>query len=553
MSVEDYNKVMDFTTKVRANHSARNGDYDLRRQRYHGVLWDAATNPEPADRYSLHLNYIKPFVDKSVQLLVGRMPAMQVMPNGTDEAARRQAEAIEGILYSTWDGNTAQRVLFDAAFNSFVLGVGVIYYWWDPTEARVRFKSCQPDNYYPEYDGEEVARCVYIHRRLTDALKEEYPKEAKLIVDDPGMQNTQIYGQDQSRIAGEGYTTVIDYYERNGTHIRVMGDAVVRQNLEYPAKEVPFITMPCFQVGGELEPINLFDQVVELVQYLCQLVSQKADIIKKYSNPTIVDYGSGQTAEAIKRAVQADGSVIPANREGRIELLTWSGDTPGIDEQMQFVLDVIYDLGGKPRSSFGQTITNQSGVVTNLALTPTLQSNEYHETVWGQRLSLLNERILQLWEKFGAGEQLDFKGYVPTGANNQSMKYRSTQIMGQEIQGWHKNRIKWPSAIRTDDPAYVQNDLAQLTSDPPAISLYTSLENRGIEDVEAEIDRINEQLMDPRMHPDRLEASMTAAGMAGDQMMQPPPGSGGMGGDPAQMNDALMAGGFPPQAEPGAF
>jgi len=514
VSQDKYDEVMEFFAQSRAKHSQRNGEYDLARQRYHGVLWDSVTNPEPADRYSLHLNYLKPFVDKSIQLLVGRMPAIQVMPNGTDEAARRQAEGEEGILYSTWDANGAQSVLYDTAFNCFVLRRGIVYYWWDSNEERVRFKSCVPDNYFPEYDGDTVERCIYVHRRLTSALKREYPKLSEQILDDPGMSLVPLFNQDQPRMGGAGYTTVFDYYTREGEFVRVMGDAVVTAELEYPIKEVPFIEFPCFLVGGELEPVNLFDQVVELNQYLCQLVSQKADIIKKYSNPTIVDYGSGQDAEEVQRAVKADGAVIPAKLGSKIELLTWNGDTPGIDEQMQFIIDALYDLGGKPRSAFGQTVTNQSGVVTNLALTPTLQSNEYHETIWGVRLSKLNERILQLWEEFAKGESLDYQGYTPSGQNLQSMRYRSTSLMADEIAGWYKNRIKWPSAIRTDDPAYVQNDLNQLTSDPPAISLYTSLENRGVEDVEAEIDRIKEQLMDPRMHPDRLEAAMGAAGQA---------------------------------------
>ena len=285
------------------------------------------------------------------------------------------------------------------------------------------------------------------------------------------------------------------------------------------------------------------------------MVSQKADIIKKYSNSTIVDYGSGQTAEAVKRAVQADGSVIPAKVGSKIELLTWTGETPGIDEQMQFVIDSLFDLSGKPRSSYGQTITNQSGVVTNLALTPTLQSNEYHETIWGQRLSTLNERILQLWEYFASGSDLSYSGHIPSGLDLSATKFRNSQLVGSEINGWYKNRIKWPSAIRTDDPAYIQNDLAQLTSDPPAISLYTSLENRGVEDVEAEVDRIQQELMDPRLHPERMDSMISATNAmmgggpqpVGASAPAPAPAGGGMGqqAPPAMMDSALTAGGSP--------
>lgn len=508
-----YDSIKDLFAKLSSSHSQRNGEYDLSRQRYSGVMWDS-TNPRPENRYSLDINYLKPFVDKSIQLLVGRLPALQVMPSGTDMDARKHAEKLEGLLYGVWENSDASDVLFKVAFDSFVLRRGIVYYWWDPADLTVRFKQCIPDDFYPEYDGDRVYRCLYVHRRLTDSLRKEHPGNDSLITDEPPAWLTQVFGQDQPRLQWEGYTTVIDYYDVDGTWARVAGDFFTTANLGHPLKEVPFIEFPCYPVGGNREPMNLLDQLVELNQYLCQVVSQKADIISKFANPVILDFASGQAAEDIRRAVAASGSVIPVKKDGNIGFLNWEGTTPAIDEQITLILDMMFDISGKPRSSFGQTVTNQSGVVTNLTLTPTLQSNEYHETIWGRQLSRLNERILQLTEKFGAGQEFTFKGRVPSGKALQSSRLLNVTITGEEIGGWYKNRLKWPSAIRVDDPVYVQNDLAQLTSDPPALSLYTSLENRGIEDVEAEIDRILEQQEDPRLNPEGMAAGMDALGAA---------------------------------------
>ncbi len=507
--------VIDLYVKLRADNAQRNGEYDSSRQRYHGVLWDAATNPASENRYSLSPNYLKPFVDKSIQLLVGRLPALQVMPPGTNEMARRQAEGEEGVLYGTWDRNNAGDTFFKVAWDSFVLRRGLVYYWWDNKVGGVRFRHCTPDDFYPEWDGDTMYRAIYVTRRLTAALQAEYPESADLIYSNTPMDLAEVWGQDQPRRKADGYTTVIDYYDMEGTWARVAGDYFYRvEDLGYPTTEVPFIEFPCYPVGGNREPMNMIDQLVELNQYLAQVVSQKADIIARYSDPTILDEASGQAPEDIRRSVSNGGSVLPIRKDSNIRFLNWEGTVPAIDEQIQLIMDMLYDLAGKPRSSFGQTVTNQSGVVTNLTLTPTLQSNEYHETLWGAALSKLNERILELTEKFAAGDVIDYKGRVPSGLTLSSTKYLETSITGSDIGGWYKNRVKWPSAIRIDDPVYVQNDLSQLTSDPPAISLYTSLENRGIEDVEAEIDRIQQQLEDPRMHPDRLTAGMDALGMA---------------------------------------
>lgn len=544
-----HDEVLDLHKNLRMTWANRNGEYDVARRRYAGEHWDAATNPAPVNRFSLTLNYMKPFVDKSVQLLVGRVPAIQVLPPGVDEDARRLAEAEEAVIYGTWERNNAPEVLQTTAWDSFVLRRGLIYVWWDPGAEMVRFRNCAPEHFYPEYDGDEIYRCLYVQRRSTAALKEEYPDYADLIVDDDAMQYEFVAGASLDRIGAPGQTTVLDVYTRAGKFYRVMGNAFIALDLELPFNKVPFVEFPCYPVSGETEPLNMIDQLVELNQYLDILVSQQADIIAKYANPTVLDKGSGQSPEAIRKAMGSPGSVIPLKRDGAIELLNWQGTIPAITDQMTFVLDALFDLAGKPRSSFGQTITNQSGVVTNLALTPTLQSNEFHESIWGRKLSELNEWILALWEKNMSGEIISFKGRK--GTQYGTTKYYEVDITGEEIDGWYKNRIKWPSAVRTDDPVYVQNNLQQLTSDPPARSLYTYLEMSGVEDVEAEIDRIQQQLEDPRLHPDRLASAVDVASTI--QGAGLPPGMEGFAPDGGVVPDTgLGAGGFADSLEAGA-
>lgn len=525
--------VLNLHTQLRQTWENRNGQYDLSRRRYLGEHWTAADNPPVQNRYSLTLNYLKPFVDKSVQLLVGRMPAIQVLPPGVDEEARRLAEQEEGILYGTWEHNRAPDVFQKTAWDSFVLRRGLIYVWWDPEREMVRFKNCAPEHFYPEYDGDEIYRCMYIQRRSTAALKEQFPEHAANIFEDSAMNYPNIAGASLDRVTAPGQTTVFDVFTRTGKFYRVMGNAFIELDLQLPFKKVPFVEFPCYPVSGETEPLNLIDQLVELNQYLDQLFSQQADIIAKYANPTVLNKRSGNSPEAVRKAMGAAGAVIDVGRDGDITLLNWQGSVPAIGEQMTFALDALFDLAGKPRSAFGQTITNQSGVTTNLALTPTLQSNEYHETIWGMRLSELNEWILALWEKNKPGDIIEFVGRKTM--QNQSTKYYEVDITGEEIGGWYKNRIKWPSAIRTDDPVYIQNLLAQLTSDPPGMSIYTYMELAGREDVEAEIDRIEQQLEDPRWHPDRLAGAVNVATTIGGSQL--PPGMEGFapdGGVPEQ-------------------
>lgn len=543
--------VVDLYARLRAQWNTRNGEYDLSRRRYYGDHWDSATNPAPENRYSLTANYLKPFIDKSVQLLFGRVPAIQVMPKGTDIDARRHAEQLEGILYGTWKANDAVTTFQKTAWDSFVLRRGLIYLWWDPEAKMVRFKNCAPEHFFPEYDGDEIYRAIYVSRRATDALKDQYPEMASQIESDDAMNYPFVEGSDSNKTGAQGQTTVIDCYTRDGKFYRVMGNAMKEMDLGLPMKEVPFIEFPCFPVSGDTEPLNAIDQIVELNQYIDQLISQNADIISRYANPVVLDVASGQSPEAIRRAMGSPGAVIPVRPNGDLKLLGWQGNQPMIMEQLTTAMDMLFDLAGKPRSSFGQQTSQQTGVQTNLSLTPTLQSNDYHESIWGSRLARLNEWVLAMYEKNMPGDTIEFEGRYESQTGSQ--KYYDVTMTGEEIGGWRENRIKWPSAIRVDDPVYIQNNLQQLTSDPPAVSLYTYLERAGVEDVEAEIDRIKEQLEDPRLHPDRLNAAVdAAAAVEGAQLpgtdfggFAPDGGLAPDGGAPGAFADSMEAGANP--------
>lgn len=561
--------------ELQAVSAGRNAEYALARDRYRGKHWGDNENPRPdGKRYTLTLNYIRSTVSKAVQLLLGQMPAIQVMPPGTEEDARRLAEAEEAILYATWDKNEAPKVFRRVAHNRALLRRGLLYYWWDATAKRVRFRSVAPDNFYPIYDGEEIVECIIVSRRLTRALKRQYPKLASKIVSDNEGDDVFDEGRWTRMVQGNvdilepggasgsdirdplsGQTTVLDWYDKYGNWRRVMGEASHKQNLGYGLDSVPVIEFPNSLPGDEREPHSEIDDIVDLNLYVDQLVSQQADIIRRYANPTIIDKQSGQSAQQIRQTVQGDGGVLPIKRDGDILLLNWAGTAPDIANQFGRVMTAIYDLSGKPASSYGQLLSNQSGVATNMALSPATMTTEEAQSLFGLGLIQLNEAILTLTEKFMKGQQIEIRQGAARGRAGTGWRFYDVTITGSEIGGWTKNRIKWPSALRTDDPIYVQNELAKAKGDasqPPAQSLYTTLENLGVEDVEAEIDRIKQQLEDPRLHPDRLQAAVKAAQAfqesqlpAGVEGLDPVQAGGAAPVDPMAAGAALEASGSP--------
>ena len=557
--------VLDLRDQLQKVNAARNAEYRKLKLLYDGDHWgEDVDNDMPEGGYALVANYVAPTVDRAVTDLFARMPGIQVMPRGVDEAAKRVAEGCEGYLYAMWERCNAPKVFRQVAFNAVLYRRGIIYYWWDALDEAVRFRSVSPFNFYPVYDGDVLVEAIHVSRRLTRELKRIHPKLADQITPDEDPETsipTQGYSQTSGGITDAllddgsarerrletGYTTVTDWYDRHGNWVRVMGNAYHSQRLSSKLGRVPFIEVTPKLTGDEVEPRSEVQDIAELNQYYDQLLTQHANIIKKYSDPTILDMGSGRGAAEIKRVVAGEGGVLPIRQTGNIRYLNWEGTSPDIAMQMDRVENLIHDLSGRPRSADGETATNQSGVMTNLSMSPTTSLTENRSTMIGMGMVELHAGAMCLVEEMAPGKEVSWAGYRPKGKYGRTEYFESPVIYAREIEGWYKNQIKWPSFIRTDDPMFVQNIIAQVTSQPPLLPVYDATEMLGHDDVEALRDRLEAELEDPRYHPERLESAIGAIGNM--QNLELPTDLEGFDPaspiDPAQMNQAAEASGSP--------
>lgn len=513
---------------------------------YRGEHWDGKVLVAERNRYSLTLNYIAPTVDKGVESVVGIMPAIQVIPKSADQPDRDLAERMEAVLYGTWQYNRMDRILRRVAHNQILKSIGWIYLWWDAGAEKVRYESVPPENVYPVMDGDRIAEVIMVSRRNTRLLRKRYPDLAARIAPDNDLDEVVV--DDPVRSGGTsmtGMTKVLDYFNADGEWVRVMGDAVHRQMLNYEIGRVPLYVFENKLVGDDSGPRSDVEDIVELNRFYDQLFSIQADIIKKYADPPILDEQSGQGTADIQRAVR-NGGVIPIKKGGNLKYLNWEGTMPEIGAHLDRTKAAIHDLSGKPPSAFGEMVTNQSGVVTNLALTPTVAQTTARETLMGASLQELNRDTLKLYERFMGGKEISFTG---TRAGRTPFQQRPfmVSLRGDEIGGWHENRIKWPSAYRIDDPVYVQNKLHLAQADPPFLSAYDLLEELGYDDVEGRIDRVARQLEDPRFHPDRMKQAIDAAmALGGAEIPADLEGLAPGGGlDAEDVNDAAEAVGSP--------
>src|SRR5687768_7388924 len=88
-------QVRELYAELRGQFSARNAEMKEAGDLYRGVHWDGVKLKAENGRYSLTANYIAKTVDKSVESVVGIMPAIQVIPPGVEQRERDLAEQLE--------------------------------------------------------------------------------------------------------------------------------------------------------------------------------------------------------------------------------------------------------------------------------------------------------------------------------------------------------------------------------------------------------------------------------------------------------------------------
>ena len=411
---------------------------------YNGAQWVGA--PHRRER-RLTFNYARTFVDKITSYLMTGM-SFVIDPWDSSAEARERADRAEDALRQVFDANHLEQLDYDTELDAAILGDGCYKVTWDPEERRVRVTSPDVQGLYAWWVADDVGRVWRVASRY--ALS---PEEAQM-----------LYGVGGGRSgSGEQRVTVTEVWTAGELQLWV-GDALAQEKPN-PYGEIPFIIFPNLREPKRFWGLSDVPPLVEPSRELNRAVSQLSMILELSGNPIAVLEGV-ERAEDI--AVQP-GAVWELPEQARAYLLDLL-QGGGIKLHVDFI-DLIYrslhDISEAPRISFGDNPRSLSGVALEMELSPLLQRVRRKRLIRTAVYKTRNEMILRLLE------QRTGATYLPV-----------------------KQRILWGPLLPQDRSRLVREQ--QTLVETGIQSRRRAMENLGIEDPDAEWERMREESVTPK-------------------------------------------------------
>jgi len=442
---------------LRLRDSARLRRYRQLQDFYEGRHFD---RPRPG-RSNLVLNYARAIVDKQVAYLLGRGIGFSVTPRRADaERDRRRADRAEQLLYDVhWD-NDGDAVDLQVAQNAGALGDGVFKVFWDPLASRIRIVSVDPRAFFATWAGDDPSALRHVECAYEVSAED-------LALGGYGLTPAQA-----DELAGSGTAEVVERWTDAELQI-VVRDRIIRAQAN-PYGTIPFVHVPNLPPANEPWGTSDLVDVVPINREIDERVSDQADIIRFHADPPVIFTGVADHADL----AVGPGTVWDLPEGADVKLLEWQGQPVAVGEHIERLYRSLYEVTETPRTAFGDSGRQLSGVALETELRPIVQRTLRKRVWWTRALRRRSALVLQLARQFKAGDA------------------RSWDVDG------HRVRVVWPPMMPRDDAQEVRNQVALVAAQ--LRSTRTAMDALGEESPEDEIERILEDraaLADPAANP----------------------------------------------------
>ena len=395
-------------------------------------------------------------------LMLTRPPVISVPASSILEMHQEQTDKIEKTLYAIWYKADVMRAIRNSLWHALVDGWGVLQIHFDPSadlkdKCPLFARSVDPLGVYPmpsQRPGQWEYMITVEHRLVGDLRKsfilgkDGRTKAVKL------AKGTLEGMEDTDRIR------VLEYWDEEVHAFMII--PVTTESMEEPEvqvgkwllpptphkfKKIPFVVffgdeLP-FNNRGERMGVSVLFPIERLIRYLCQLVSQKATIIARYADPTLVT----KTLEGRGfEAPEPFGGQIPLELDESAAYLIPPGTSPSVDVQLDLISSQL-EQAGLPRHIMGQlTVGKLSGIAMNLLRTPVLMKIAFKQMSMETALETMNELFLRAIEEYLTSPMYMW-GRTPQGDSIEAV------LDPADIQGYYRNRVKLTASLPTDETA----------------------------------------------------------------------------------------------------
>lgn len=405
----------------------RTKDYKAMLDFYRGFQWE---NRERRSERRLTFNYARVFIDKITSYLMSGMTFAADPLEATAEA-KQLARKAEQALYRVYDDNNLQQLDLETEIDCAILGDACYKVIWDPAEKKVRITAPDVQGIYAWWPGDDTGQVWRVASKYSLSAEEV----------------EMLHGlkpNNRTAIVVEVWT-VADF------ELYLDGSLVSRQPNPYGF--IPFIIYPNLRDPKQFWGVSDLPQIMESQRELNRAMTQLSHVLELSGNPIAVLENVEESEDIAVRP----GAVWNLPEEAKaylLDLLQGGGVKLHID-YIDTLYRIMHDLSESPRSAFGGTERDLSGVALEIELNPLLQKVQRKRIIRSAAYNRRNRMIFSLLERFNG-----------------------------EIYGQNSLRIVWSPVLPQDVARIVSSEQALVQTG--IHSRRTAMDGVGIRNPEAE-------------------------------------------------------------------
>ena len=339
---------------------------------YQGRQWEG--RERRGDR-RLVFNYARVFIDKITSYLMSGMNFAVDAAEDSDEA-RARAQKAEAALYRVYEDNSLEQLDLETEIDCAILGDAGYKVIWDAAAKKVRVTAPDVQGIYAWWVGDDTSQVWRLASKYSLSAEE-----------------TEFLYQVKPR----GKTaTVVELWTAQDFELYLDNALVERKPNPYGF--IPFIIYPNLHEPKKFWGISDLPQIIESQRELNRAMSQLSRILELSGNPIAV-LENVEESEDIAIRPGAVWNIPEDAKAYLLDLLQGGGINLHIN-YINLLYRALHDISEAPRSAFGGTERDLSGVALQIELNPLLQKVRRKRLIRTAAYNRRNEMILKLLEKY---------------------------------------------------------------------------------------------------------------------------------------------------------
>ncbi len=365
-------EAIDITAQLARMDTDRTKNYKALLDFYQGLQWEGR---DRRNERRLTFNYARVFIDKITSYLMSGMTVAADPPEDTPEA-RQRAQKAEQALYRVYEDNNLAQLDLETEIDCAILGDACYKVIWDTLEKKVRVTAPDVQGLYAWWLGDDTAQVWKVASK--------YSLSAEEVVMLHGL-------RPKNRTSN-----VVEVWTATDFELYVDGQPIQKQPNPYGA--IPFIIFPNLREPKQFWGLSDLPQITESQKELNRAMTQLSHILELSGNPIAVLENVEESEDIAVRP----GAVWNLPEEAKaylLDLLQGGGVSLHID-YINTLYRTMHDLSESPRSAFGGTERDLSGVALEIELQPLLQKVNRKRIIRSAAYNRRNRMILKLLERF---------------------------------------------------------------------------------------------------------------------------------------------------------